>query len=40
MAIDFETMESFAGTLDERVSKVGLGFGLLGGFHLTGELPA
>ncbi|MGD8474849.1 MAG: Franean1_4349 family RiPP, partial [Anaerolineae bacterium] len=23
-AIDFETMESFAGTLDDRISKVGL----------------
>jgi hypothetical protein len=24
-AIDFETMESFAGTLDERISKMGMG---------------
>jgi hypothetical protein len=24
-AIDFETMESFAGTLDERISKLGFG---------------
>ena len=35
-AIDFETMESFAGTLDERISKVGFAFSLFGGAHPSG----
>ena len=42
-AIDAETLESFAGTLDERISKAmisaGLGGGGLPGFGPTGPQP-
>jgi hypothetical protein len=41
-AIDFETLESFAGTLDDRISKMGLSFmaaQLTGGLHITGGGP-
>jgi hypothetical protein len=47
-AIDFETMESFAGTLDERISKVMIAFPLVDGVttpelglsdQLAGERP-
>ena len=46
-AIDFETMESFAGTLDERISKMGVFFTFVDGAtspevglsdHLSGDV--